>query len=57
MRPSKDWEALWQNGDTGWDLSGPTPALVEYLNSEPACTEKSVLVPGIHTSSRLRIGI
>lgn len=41
----KDWNALWKNKDIGWDLGGPTPALVDHL-SNTGVTYQTVLVPG-----------
>lgn len=38
------WEQVWQNGETRWDLGGVTPALVTFLREQPA--HGNVLVPG-----------
>nr|BAL57306.1 thiopurine S-methyltransferase [uncultured Bacteroidetes bacterium] len=42
------WEARYQRGETGWDLGGPTPVLVELLRrgAFPVEPPAGVLVPG-----------
>ncbi len=39
-----DWESLWQEGDTGWDLGKPAPPLQRSLREMAAGTR--LLVPG-----------
>ena len=41
-----DWEALYQEGDTGWDRGETSPALYHYLDAGEFEGVKSVLVPG-----------
>ncbi|ORY53627.1 S-adenosyl-L-methionine-dependent methyltransferase [Rhizoclosmatium globosum] len=47
------WEAAWTNNRTGWDLGGPTPALLSLLRSHqsdlfPSQQEAfTVLIPGV----------
>ena len=41
-----DWEALYQQGDTGWDRGEVSPALRHYLEAGVFEGVKSVLVPG-----------
>lgn len=38
------WEQVWQNGQTRWDLGGVTPALVTFLRGQKP--RGTVLVPG-----------
>ncbi|MCC6460818.1 MAG: methyltransferase domain-containing protein [Saprospiraceae bacterium] len=41
------WETRWQNGQTGWDLGAPSPALSTYLDQiPPAQRHLRVLLPG-----------
>ncbi|KAJ3225714.1 hypothetical protein HDU81_007695 [Chytriomyces hyalinus] len=46
------WESAWQEGRTGWDLGGATPALLAVLESHesalfpPSKSQWSVLIPG-----------
>jgi SAM-dependent methyltransferase len=39
-----DWEARWQNQDTGWDRGGASPALTHWL--ERRQVHGDVLIPG-----------
>ena len=41
-----DWEALYQEGDTGWDRGEVSPALYQYLEAGAFDGVKSVLIPG-----------
>jgi methyl halide transferase len=39
-----DWETLYQTGETRWDKGAPSPALLDFLETEPV--RGCVLVPG-----------
>lgn len=40
------WEDAYQQGSTGWDLGGPTPAFVQFLKAPDAPVPGGMLVPG-----------
>jgi len=44
MPSQNDWAHRWKEGDTPWDLGGPTPALLEFTTHLPS--QARVLVPG-----------
>ena len=52
LLPVTDWENRWQAGDTGWDHGEPSPALIEYLESNPLAGH--VLVPGCGSGHDVR---
>ncbi len=39
------WERHWQDGDTGWDIGYPSPALVEYMDQYEN-KDAAILIPG-----------
>ncbi|MBL4774763.1 MAG: methyltransferase domain-containing protein [Mariprofundus sp.] len=41
-----DWEALYQNNDTGWDRGGVSPALQIWLRNGALEQRSRVLIPG-----------
>lgn len=39
------WASRWENGQTGWDIGGPAPAIIQYFkNFEPKTI--AILIPG-----------
>ena len=41
----KDWEALWQVGNTGWDMGSVSPPLKEFMDQE-SNKNLRILIPG-----------
>ncbi|KAI9332846.1 S-adenosyl-L-methionine-dependent methyltransferase [Obelidium mucronatum] len=45
------WESAWTNKRTGWDIQGPTPALLSVLKSHATLlfptSQETVLIPGV----------
>ena len=46
VRSSDFWERRFQEGRTGWDLGGPTPAFVQLLKDPAAPRPGKILIPG-----------
>ena len=42
---NKFWDECYDNNDTGWDLSGPTPIFIDWCNSLD--TQKKICIPGV----------
>ena len=43
---SLNWEERYQEGDTGWDRAGPSPALMQWLDDGSLKEGACVLIPG-----------
>jgi len=43
---SLNWEERYQEGDTGWDRAGPSPALMQWLKAGYVKEDARVLIPG-----------
>lgn len=41
-----EWEALYEAGDTGWDLGGPAPGLSDFLAANGGLEKGVVVTPG-----------
>lgn len=44
MLDANYWEQRWQNGQTGWDIGYPSPAIIQYASGFPKNTR--ILIPG-----------
>ena len=54
----KDWEALYQRGFTGWELSRPAPPLASYFESSPPKGSRALVVGcGRGNEARLLAGL
>ncbi len=46
IEESLNWEERYQEGDTGWDRGGPSPALMQWLEDAHLKEGSRVLIPG-----------
>jgi SAM-dependent methyltransferase len=52
-RDSAYWQAIYDDGDIGWDKGVPAPPFVRFLNEQPFPEESRVLVPGCGLGSEV----